>query len=361
MRNIKVLALALYGDVAASTRIRINQFSMKLKEDNITLQTYSLLGNDYLTYKSQKKQLPFFSILGSYIQRAFYLLFRYDHDLIFLHLELFPFFPSFVERIFLKNKKYIYDFDDAFYLKYKSGRFKFLETLLGKKFDEIIKNAKLVTAGSQELYSYAVKFNPNVILMPSSVDTEQFYKIFEKKYDSFNEKNPLILGWIGSSSTQKYLNILKSPIEELGEQISIKLVIVGGKIGKLKNIKVEEMDWSNEMENDFLNSIDIGLMPLSDDQWSRGKCGYKLLQYMSCGKPVIASKVGANKTIVNDVCGILVESNQEWKRAILKFYNNPTLISIYGKEAYLRAETRFSANANFSIIRDAIIEVNDLD
>ena len=356
MRNIKVLALALYGDVAASTRIRINQFSKKLKADYIFLETDSLLGNKYLTHKSQNKRLPLFSIIGAYIKRVFNLLFRYDYDVIFLHLELFPFLPNFVERVLLKNKTYVYDFDDAFYLKYKSGRYKLLRTFLGNKFDETIKNAQLVTAGSQELYSYATKFNPNVILMPSSVDTERFYKILDKKYDSFSDKNPLILGWIGSSSTQKYLNILKSPLEELGEQISIKLVIVGGKIGKLKNIRVEEIDWSSEIENDFLNSIDIGIMPLINDEWSRGKCGYKLLQYMSCGKPVIASKVGANNSIVKDDCGILVESNQEWKSAILKFYNNPALISIFGRKAYLRAEKKFSANANYSIIRDAIIE-----
>jgi glycosyltransferase involved in cell wall biosynthesis len=357
MKKIKVLGLALYGDKAASTRIRINQYKKYLEKEGILIETCSLLDNFYLDYKQHKKAFPLIKLFISYIRRAYLLAFKYEYDLILLHCELFPFLPGFFERFFLKNKKYIYDFDDAFYLKYRTGRYKFLKYILGNKFDRALRHADFVTAGSKELYDYACLLNKNVILLPSSINLSEVKTPNLKRYTEFSTENPLVLGWIGSPSTEKYLLLIKELLEEIGKELSIKLIIVGGKLGLISNIILEEIPWSEEIESSFLNSIDVGIMPLNNDAWARGKCGYKLIQYMGYAKPVIASKVGANISIVQENCGFLVNDSFGWKEAIMSFYNNPSLINEFGINSRNSIVSKFSVSANFEKLQNVIITI----
>ena len=108
-----------------------------------------------------------------------------------------------------------------------------------------------------------------------------------------------MLGWIGSPSTEKYLDILIKPLSNLGKKIPIKFLVVGGSCPDIPNVHIEELAWDEGSEVKHINLMDIGLMPLQDDEWSRGKCGFKLVQYLSCKIPVIASNVGANNEIVD--------------------------------------------------------------
>lgn len=354
MKKIKVLAFALYGTKAASTRIRINQYKDRLAKEGILLETNYLLNNSYLDSKFNNTKIAVLPIFLSYIKRIKILLFKKDYDLLIIHCELFPFFPAIIERFFLRNKKYIYDFDDAFYLKYQKGKYSFLKYFLANKFSSMIGSANEIFAGNSVLADYAKQYNNNVKFIPSVVDTDILKPINK---NNFCGNRPLVIGWIGSPSTEKYLDLLIAPLENIGESYPIMLKVVGGKCPSISNIKTQNVPWTEASENSVINSFDIGVMPLDTSEFARGKCGFKLIQYMSCGIPVIASAVGANLEIVSKECGLIVDSSDEWERAFMYFIENPDQIIKLGEVGRQRAVLKFSIMTNLSIITKSIKQV----
>ena len=358
MKKVNVLGLALYGSNAASTRIRLSQYIPGFSSKNIHMDINSLLDNHYLENLYSKKKIPFITVTLSYFKRILILIFKRKYQIYIVHCELFPFFPYFLEK-FLLGKNYIYDFDDAFYLKYLSGKYSFLKIFLGKKFEKIITNASYVSAGSKALYEYASQFNKNVILLPSVVDTNNFSPTRNWEEKRYSHRNPLVLGWIGSPSTEKYLNILIKPLSNLGKKIPIKFLVVGGSCPDIPNVHIEELAWDEGSEVKHINLMDIGLMPLQDDEWSRGKCGFKLVQYLSCKIPVIASNVGANNEIVDRRCGFLVSNEDGWVRFINKLYNDSRLIRSMGSFGRNRILEHYSLKANLPKFISIILSANE--
>ena len=352
-KKIKVLGLALYGERAASARVRLSQYIEPLLEKNIEMEVNHLLIDDYVKFLSTRKNFPFYKILCSFFRRL-KLLFRIkNYDLVILHCELLPFVPAWIERLLLRKTKYIYDLDDAFYLKYQSGKYGYLKWFLGKKFDHTIKKAAFVNAGNQNILDYVTKFNSNAQILPSVVNTD----IYKANDESIMIKDELVIGWIGSPSTSEYLNNLIDEFEELGKSINIKLKIIGANFPSLNNVKVECFEWNIDKEINDLNSFDIGIMPLTDDPWSRGKCGYKLIQYMSCKIPVIASNVGVNSTIVDKECGILATDNSDWSKAIKFLFNEPETRIMMGQAARKKIIESYSLKANIPKLCDSIIRI----
>jgi len=347
MKISNILCLALYGDQAASHRVRLSQYVEVLKPFGYDLAINSLLVNDYVISLTGKTKIPFLKLIFSFIHRA-KLLFQSDkYDLLVVHCELFPFMPAWVERFFLK-KPYIYDFDDAFYLKYIEGKYGFLEPLLGKKFQQIISNAAVVTAGNKNLMKYALQYNNNVVILPSVVDTNRYYK--KNRYAN----NIFTLGWIGSPSTVIYLDKLKVPLSKLGRKIQIRLIVIGAEAPKIENISIESVPWSLDTEIDLINQFDVGLMPLKDDEWSRGKCSYKLIQYMACGVCVIASSVGSNNDVVNPACGILIDNDNDWHDSILKLAQDSDLREAMGEASLEHIASNYSLESNAPIFSKAL-------
>jgi glycosyltransferase involved in cell wall biosynthesis len=347
MKIKNILCLALYGDQAASNRVRLGQYKDALKPFGYELSINSLLVNEYILALTSKSNRPMLKLILSFVSRAKLLLSKNKHDLLIVHCELFPFMPGWIESFFLR-KPYIYDFDDAFYLKYNKGKYKFLKPFLGSKFKKIIKNAALVTAGNKNLANFAMKYNNNVLVLPSVVDT----KIYQAQERAPN--NIFTLGWIGSPSTAIYLNQLKKPLSLLGQKISIRLLVIGAEAPAIENISVESIPWSLKDEVKLINQFDVGLMPLIDDEWSRGKCGYKLIQCMACGVCVIASPVGSNTDVVNDKCGLLAESDDDWYDAILMLSQNPNLRKYLGSASIKHISKNYSLKANSLLFMDAM-------
>jgi glycosyltransferase involved in cell wall biosynthesis len=175
-----------------------------------------------------------------------------------------------------------------------------------------MRNASLVTVCNSYLKQKAIDSNAKKIeIIPTVVDLERYNDMCEIN----NTK--LTIGWIGTPKTEKYIIELKSVFETISKEIDLKIVVIGGKEFSSDIFEYEIVPWSEDKEVEYINKLDIGIMPLSDSKWEKGKCGYKLIQYMACGKPVIASAIGMNCDIVeNNKNGFLVNNNTEWINAI---------------------------------------------
>jgi glycosyltransferase involved in cell wall biosynthesis len=344
---IRVLGLALYGDRAASTRQRLLQFAPGLRAEGIELEVCGLLGNDYLDASFSGRSIPWAKVLGSAARRLRDLARQGRFDLRMVHCELFPMMPGWLERVLLRSP-YLYDFDDAFYLKYLAPRFSALSGVLGRKFDTVMEGAAGITAGNRTLAEFAQARNRHVTLLPTVVDTDRYLPAPKPRGDEF------VVGWIGSPSTASYLSELVEPLAALGAEGPVRLVVVGGKAPAIRGVVVEERAWREDSEIEAIQAFDAGVMPLPDDDWARGKCAYKLIQYMACALPVVASRVGANVELVREDCGFLVSSAAEWVAALRTLRDNSGVGRAMGQRGRERIEAHYSLRHNLPILSEVI-------
>ncbi len=336
---IRVLGLSLYGPQAASHRVRLSQFKPGLAAAGIDLQIQSLLDNVYLQRSFSGRRPSLQALLTAYCRRLQALREADPFDLAIVYAELLPFLPGWLERQLLQIP-FLYDCDDAFFLKYRSGRLRLLEPLLGAKADRLMAAAVAVTAGNTGLASHARRFNSNVIVLPSVVDTDQFLSPAHPPAE--RSAGPFTVGWIGSPSTAPYLQLLVEPLQQLAYERPVRLLVVGGPAPAILGVEVIEQPWSLEQEAPLIQQFDVGVMPLPDNPWTRGKCAYKLIQCMACGIPVVASRVGANVDVVPPECGFLAESTEQWLDAFRRLLADLNLRQQMGSAARLWVEQRYS-------------------
>jgi len=348
---INVLGLALYGPLAASTRYRLLQYSSGLADRGINLEIYSLLSDEYLKHRFKSGRIPFLTMLKSGISRLGQLLGQRKYQCGILYGELFPLLPGIIESSLLRVP-YIYDFDDAFYLKYRSGGLRLLSPMLGGKFDTVIQRAAAITAGSRVLAEYAEPLNHNTIFLPTVVDTKRYLSEPSSKVNDI-----FTVGWIGSPSTSTYLTQVVEALSLIGNESPVRLIVVGGNSTSIPNVDVVEIQWSEDTAIDHINTFDVGIMPLLDNAWARGKCAFKLIQYMACGVPAIASPVGANSDVLNESCGIFANGSEQWLQALRYMRDNPEKRKAMGRLARERIESDFSLQRNLPLMASIIKSV----
>ena len=348
---IKILGLALYGPLAASHRYRLGQFVIGLAQMGIDLQIRHLLGDDYLHARFNGQSLPLTSIIKDGISRFNDLWHQDDFDAVLLQCELMPLMPGWLERALIR-KPYIYDFDDAFYLKYRTGKMNWAKPLLGSKFDTVMSGAAAVSAGNNGLADYAGRLNGNTHYLPTVVDTNRYLPMKMAR-----NSEVFTVGWIGSPSTVSYLTELIEPLSVLGKEGTVRLIVIGGKAPKIPNVSVVEHEWQEHTELNLINAFDVGVMPLLDDDWARGKCAFKLIQYMACAVPVIASPVGANVDVVNKESGVLASNTQEWLEAFRLLRDNSTMRINMGEAGRVRVVQHYSLEQNLPKLAGVIHQV----
>ena len=229
---------------------------------------------------------------------------------------------NFIDAFFLHKygKKIIYDLDDAIMYKDKTperdSRVRF------RRFARSAKLADMVIAGNSYLAEHALRFNRNVVVLPTGLDISAY-----KVQTGIQNDGKIRLVWIGSRSTLKYLAEIKPALEQIGSRFSnVILRIVCDDFFDLKNMEVEEIQWSQEKQAMDLATSHIGLAPLPDNRFTRGKCGFKILQYQAAGLPVVASPVGVNSEYVRqNVTAFLATNNKEWTETITQLIENPRL------------------------------------
>ncbi len=348
---IKVIGLALYGPLAASTRYRLGQYVPGLASLGIDLQIRHLLGDDYLRWRFSGAPFPIASIFRASFARLADLLSLDEYDSAILHCELFPMLPGQIEQAVIR-KPYLYDFDDAFYLKYRVGRMGVMRPFLGRKFDSVLAGAGEVTAGNHVLADYARQHNSATRYLPTVVDTARYVPMPAKRGCQV-----FTVGWIGSPSTALYLSELAAPLSVIGQEGPVRFIVIGGKAPYIPNVTVVEIDWEENTELDLINSFDVGVMPLPDDDWARGKCAFKLIQYMACAVPVIASPVGANVEVVNAECGLQASTPKEWIEALRLLRDRPNRRIQMGEAGRERVVLHYSLHQNLPVLASAICKV----
>jgi glycosyltransferase involved in cell wall biosynthesis len=345
---IKVLGLALYGPLAASTRYRLEQYVSGLSSLGIDLKISYLLGNDYLRRRFAGDAPSIINLVCSGFKRFNILATQNEYDVLILHCELFPLLPGLIERGLL-NRPYVYDFDDAFYLKYQSGRMSFAKHLLAGKFEKIMEGAAAISAGNNLLAQYASKHNLNTFHLPTVVDTQRYISLPESR-----GHNIFTIGWIGSPSTTHHLSELVLPLSILGQEGEIRFIVIGGKAPIIPFVKVIEIDWNEDTEVELINTFDVGVMPLLNDPWSRGKCSFKLIQYMACEVPVVASPVGANNDVIDNESGYLAETTLDWVKALRELRDNPYKRIKMGQDGRNRIVKKYSLECNLPAFANII-------
>lgn len=302
---MKVLFLTRYGNAGPSSRYRFYNYQSYFDEAEMNYCFKPLLENDYISnlYRNQKVR-AFVKSFFSIFKRMLYLILNMKkYDLVIIEKELFPNVPYFIESLFLKSRPYALDFDDyiaASYIENKYKRFFFKN-----KIQRLVAKAKFVTVGNHWYYE-EFKSN-NLKYLPTVVDVKKY-----SKAKQYNKGNIVTIVWIGSPSTVKYLQIVAPILQDLAQKHPIKLKVIGASI-VIDGVDVELVKWDSQTEADELLTSDIGIMPLRRTMWENGKCGFKLIQYMASGLPVVATSAPANNEIIKDgINGFIIHEDAEW-------------------------------------------------
>lgn len=308
----------------------------------------------YIPYLEKEGFRPvIFVISKKHLDRA--CLFRKikNFDIVFLQKKLF----GSVEWNILRHyaKRLIYDFDDAVMFR-DPGRGNFLSDRRMKNFRRTVKNADLVIAGNEYLKNFSMKENSRTFVVPTSVDMKRYA---EKPFSSSD--GSIMLGWIGSSATLSYLERMRDMCDSVFDRFpDTKLKIVADRFFDCERMPVIKKQWRYEDEIADLHTFSIGLMPLTDDLWSRGKCGFKLLQYMAVGVPAVCSPVGVNREIVtNGENGFWASAGSEWVEKIGELAEDRRLRSEMGKRARRTVIERYSAEKNYKKIAGLLRDLMD--
>lgn len=329
--NMKVLFIVPYSvDYAPSQRFRFEQyFTLLIKYGHeVSVAPFQSQQHWQVFYQpgqAIKKALLIFT--GS-MRRVGLLFSVHCFTHVFIHREALPIGPPWFEWLLAKvwQKKLIYDFDDAIWMTDKKSE-NGLEKLLKwrGKVSTICHISHCVSCGNAYLAAYAQQFNARVVINPTTIDTEFVHNPFLWP-SRITQTNVITIGWTGSRTTLKYLQPFLPVFYQLQQRFqNIRFLIIADQNPGFENPAIEFKEWGLETEIRDLAQIDIGIMPLPDDEWSKGKCGFKLLQYMALGIPCVASAVGENRVIVNGKNGRLATDENSWIAQLSELISDPGL------------------------------------
>ena len=235
-------------------------------------------------------------------------------SVVYIEYEILPYFPAILERwMSWRSCKMVLDYDDALFHQYDSHRNPWVRRYLGNKIAHVMRQATIVVAGNDYLANYARREGAlRVEVIPTVIDLTRY-----SLKDSDCDPKVFTIGWIGSPSTARYLKEIAPALAAFCKEGRARVLLVGSGPIELKDVPLELIAWNENTEIDEIRRFDVGIMPLTDEPWARGKCGFKLIQYMACGLPVVASPVGVNSEIVNDqINGYLASTADEWLYAL---------------------------------------------
>ena len=276
------------------------------------------------------------------IRRKFHIIEALFYESIFIHREIMPLGPPINEWFLnLMGKRIIYDFDDAIWMSNVSdvnSKFDFVKSYYKVKY--IIKWADLVTVGNSFLGDYAKQFNNNVKILPSTVDMINIHN----QTHEFNASDKLIIGLTGSHTTaSKYLPLMENVLKDLMEKFPLKFVVISNQKPSFDIPNLEYIKWNSRTEIDDLIQFDVGIMPLGDNDWEKGKCSFKAIQYMALGIPTVLSPKGNNIEVVSDgIDGLFACSEEEWKSKLTQLIVNPDLRRQIGKNGQKTIKEKYS-------------------
>ena len=344
-RPLRVAVYSRYDRLGASSRMRFLQFAPLLAEHGIRLSVQPLFDDDYLQTLYTNGQRRVGTVLSAYRRRAAAL--RNPGapdtapDLAWIEKELFPYWPFGLERHWWPAMPTVVDYDDAVFHTYDRSRHALVRRVLGRKIDRVMAAAHTVVCGNAYLADRAMAAGAQkVAIVPTVVDATRYQSVAGQ-----HDGTPVI-GWIGSPATERYVLDLAPALRQACAGGRARIMLVGASPAAglaLADLPLEIAPWREDTEVGHIAAFDIGVMPLPDEPWERGKCGYKLVQYMACGVPVIASPVGANVDIVEPgLNGLLAATPGQWGDALQRLLaDSPTRIAM-GRAGRQRVEQHYS-------------------
>jgi glycosyltransferase involved in cell wall biosynthesis len=285
------------------------------------------------------------SIVLAYLRRLRALLGARRYDLVWLEKEALPYLPAFIETALLAGVPYVVDYDDAWFHRYDASTSRLVRALLGRKIDAVMRHAAIVVAGNEYLAARARAAGARRIeIVPSAIDLAR-YRDPGAAPAAPADGRAAVAGWIGIPLNAHYLTLIEPALR--GVSSDITLHVVGAPVPpELAGVPAESFAWTEGDEIARIEAFDVGIMPLADTPWERGKCAYKLLQVMAAGKPVIASPVGANRQVVHHgENGFLAASADEWAHALRTLARDPALRARMGGAARTSIARAYSVAA----------------
>lgn len=325
---IKVALLPLYNQQRPSSRYRIYQFLESFKQ--VGWQTSVLPAPELNPWK-----------------RIFYLFRLFPlavtHDSILIQKRILPYWV--MRMLQILGPRLVFDLDDAIYMRQKNRN----------KVDRMLRMVDIVIAGNSTLANYAQKLNEQVVVIPTVVDTSKYHSISEPRHPGDDR---IIIGWIGSNPNRGDITPMRPVFDWLADRYGTRVVFraIGSCPLEMETeMHLEFVRWSLDHYQNELQKFDIGIMPLEDTPWNRGKCGFKLIQYMAVGVAPVASPVGVNQEIIEPgVSGFLAKDKDEWEQALALLIEDEVNRAQVGKAARARVETLYSVASVFPILLDTL-------
>jgi glycosyltransferase involved in cell wall biosynthesis len=327
---MKVLAFASYPVEAAATRYRLDQFIKPLAAQGIRLDVRPFLDSRLFSSLYRRKGLPrtALGLARAAIRRFFDVFAARRADVLLVQREATMFGPPLIEWLSTRAWRcpMVLDLDDATYVSYTSPTYGHLGSALKwfGKTDDLIRWAKVVTCGNRSIAEYVSSKGARAIVIPTVVDTERFRPVCRAV-----ERDPLVLGWIGTHSTFPFLEMTFPTLQELARTHPFKLKVVGAGRREIKipGVEVESLEWSLEREIEDFQSFDIGLYPIDleryGSEWVTGKSGFKAIQYMAVGIPYVVTPIAACAEIgETGVTHFGATTPEEWRESLAKLISD---------------------------------------
>jgi glycosyltransferase involved in cell wall biosynthesis len=338
---MRILFLPRYGPQGASSRYRIWQYVPLFERAGYEVEVQPLLDDGYLEelYKTGRRGWRW--LAGGYGRRLLSALRVRRFDAVICEQEACPFLPAFIERIFQRlSARFLVDYDDAAYENYSRW------PMFQRKITGIMAAAEVVVVGNNHLANYARQFARRVCVIPTVVDLSRYPN---RRHAGASET--IRVAWIGTPVTARFLKPLMPMMERLqSEHPRLSFRFIGAGNGFLRNgLRAETFEWSEKTETDLLSECDMGIMPVPDEEFVRGKCGLKLIQYMACGLPVVASPVGVNRQIVEEgKNGFLAATDDEWFEKLDKLVRHPELRLSLGEAGRAKVTAGYTLEHGFA-------------
>jgi glycosyltransferase involved in cell wall biosynthesis len=387
---LRILGLPRYDRLGASSRLRMVQFAPYLEQCGISIDWSPFFSDNYLralySRGAGKRRL----VIDAYRRRIAALRTAADYDLVWIEKEAMPWLPAWAERRLERLRiPYVVDLDDAIFHNYDRHRVGAVRRLLGGKVDEVMRRSRFVVAGNDYLAERARAAGAGCVeILPTVIDLAEYpppaiaereiatcrtsareaadqivipRQPAAKDYDAepladaastapqtrtdkpSSRDGRFNIGWIGTPVTARHLLTIRDALEAACTGGDARVTAIGSGPVDLGGAPTEVRAWSEQTQAADIAGIDAGIMPLPDESWERGKCGYKLIQYMACGKPVVASPVGVNCHIVeHGVNGFLASTADEWVTALASLRDDPALRARMGAAARRKVEGEYS-------------------
>ncbi len=351
MKSVRVLFIAPHRpNRSPAQRYRFEQYIPYLEQKGFVCKLAYLITakEDKVFYAPGHLFTKAYLLIAYFLKRLLHVVQALQYDVVFIQREAYFMGGAFFETLFKwTGKKIIFDFDDAIWLPNVSeGNKKWLWLKSPQKTKSIIQLADRVIAGNNYLADYARSFNKAVEVIPSTIDRNIYVP-------AEHQANTVVIGWSGSPTTVPYFELLIPVFTKLkqrfGEAISFTLLGDGNYFNEALQIK--GISWTSENEVPTINTFDIGIMPMPDDEWSKGKCAMKGIQYMALGIATVMTGVGMNKEVIQDgVNGFLANSSEEWEEKLSRLIQDADLrkrLGAAGKETIYERYTIQSRLSQF--------------